>query len=143
MEKIIAKDWLNRANNLNIKINNKNELIIMWREQKHSISPIVASNAVGGIHNKVKDLLLKIADKNTEIEQDIITLTEIKLEISNMIKNVPDEMQQVILEQRYVLCKDWPEIEQSINYQKSHLHNIHNNALLEIEQLLKHWTVLE
>lgn len=130
-----AKKWLNRANELDKKIQSKSEIVFQLRQQLNKISSFEPPITDG--KNKVQEMMQKISDKCLQISADIKTQLDIRFEIIDLIKTIDNDNQQLVLEQRYVLGKSWREIEKFLNYGHTQISKFHSQGLLKIEKLLK------
>lgn len=136
-----VKEWLLRAYKIDQQIASKYEQIEMWRSlaAKLSSSTIKVQITKNGNNvNKVEIYCIKIADAEAEIERQLSKLLDIKREISEAINKLESSTYRVLLEQRYILCKNWNEIAEFMHYDESYiLKKLHPLALREIEQFVK------
>ena len=67
-----------------------------------------------------------------EINRDIDKLVELKREIMEVIRAVPNAEYQTVLEKRYLCFSAWEQIAVDMNYSIQHIHRMHSAALKEI-----------
>jgi hypothetical protein len=125
-----AKQWLQRAYNIDRQIKSKQEMIQMWRGLAERITPTYQDTAIqsSGVSRTEKYLQL-IADAEAEVEQNLNTLIIIKKEIGSIIQLISNSNYKVLLEQRYILCKKWEDIADFMDYSTENIFKMHGDAL--------------
>lgn len=81
----------------------------------------------------MEDAIIKIIDLESEINQDMIQLVELKKDIIGRIKAVESTELQTVLELRYLSYMRWEEIAIELGYGIDNVFRLHRNALDEIE----------
>ena len=80
----------------------------------------------------MEDAIIKIIDLESEINQDMIQLVELKKDIIGRIKAVESTELQTVLELRYLSYMRWEEIAIELGYGIDNIFRLHRNALDEI-----------
>ena len=80
----------------------------------------------------MEDAVIQIIELETEINQDMIKLVELKKDIIRRIKAVESTELQTILELRYLSYMRWEEIAIELGYGIDNVFRLHRNALDEI-----------
>lgn len=134
-----AKAFMNRAYELERKIQVKKEQVRMYREIALNISP----NLTGMPRNPspsqspMANAIVKIADLEVSIKEDEQKLALIRIELLEVISEVPDISVQLLLMSRYLKDMRWEEIAKEMSYSKRHVYRIHGKALGEVDRILK------
>ena len=82
--------------------------------------------------SRLEDCIIKILDLEDELKADIAKLVNLKKEIMEVIKAVPNVEYQTLLEKRYLCFITWEQIAVDMNYSMQHVHRMHSTALKEI-----------
>lgn len=134
-----VKQWLSRAYKIDQQIQSKREQIEMWNTlaQKVTSDPSALPCSGGGFTSRVETYCIKIADAQTEIEKQIDELIDIKREIEDVVAKVEDRALRLLLEQRYLLCKDWEEIADFMGYCVDYVkRELHREALRAVRGII-------
>jgi len=130
-----AKEYLNQAYKLDLRIDTKIKQLDNLKDLA-----VKCTAALSGIpHNpsrsktRMADTIEKIVDLQNEINTDIDRLIDLKREIVQVIKSVPDPEQQTILEKRYLCYLSWEQIAVDMNYSIQHIFRLHDKALENIK----------
>ena len=129
-----AKDFLNQAYLLDQQIKSKSEQI----QSLNELATSCTATMTGMPHNpnrstsRMADAVVKIIDLQEEINRDIDKLVELKREIMEVIRAVPNAEYQTVLEKRYLCFSAWEQIAVDMNYSIQHIHRMHSAALNEI-----------
>ena len=78
------------------------------------------------------DIIAKIVDLQTEINNDIDHLVDLKRELVEAIKSVDDTEYKILLELRHLCFKTWEQIAVEMNYQVRNIYTLHNKALKKV-----------
>ena len=81
----------------------------------------------------MEDCICKIIDLESEINQDMIQLVELKKDIIGRIKAVESTELQTVLDLRYLSYMRWEEIAIELGYGIDNVFRLHRNALDEIK----------
>ena len=84
-------------------------------------------------HSRLEDAVIQMIELETEINQDMIKLVELKKDIIRRIKAVESSELQTVLELRYLSYMRWEEIAIELGYGIDNVFRLHRNALDEIE----------
>lgn len=82
--------------------------------------------------SRMEDAVVKIVDLESEINQDMIQLVELKKDIIGRIKAVESTELQTVLGLRYLSYMRWEEIAIELGYGIDNVFRLHRNALDEI-----------
>ena len=135
-----AKEWLNRGDEIN-----KNGRA-MLEEQAEMSSMIHGIQAVkfegervqGGKKRRPDDLIVKYADYEHRLDEEIDRLVDIKKEIFFVIRQVKDNRLRALLIRRYLRFNTWEQIAEHLDVSVRGIHKgMHPRALKEIEKILK------
>lgn len=136
-----VKEWLNRAYKIDQQIRSKQEQIEMWRTlaTKVTSDPTKLPVSGGGYSNRVENYGIKIADACAEIDGQLQDLVETKREIGLFIQRIYSTTSRVLLEQRYLVCKNWADIADFMGYTEQYIkQDLHRIALAEAREIFTH-----
>ena len=130
-----AKEYLSQARSIEFKLK-------IMAEQLQSLKDI-AENVTSSL-----DDMPKAASPNIQSMEDaIVRMVDLKdimrselsrlAEINDTISTIPDPFQQAVLVKRYLKYLRWSDVALELHISKSHVYRLHNNALIEIEKILK------
>ena len=121
-----AQEYFNQAYKLDQRINSKIEQLAKLKATATYTgmphSPNKGSQTMANTIDRIIDL-------QNEINQDIDTLVDLKMELRSVIEAVDSTEYQLILEERYLNWKSWEQIAVSLGYTLRHLHRLHREAL--------------
>ena len=130
-----AKKYLSQAFGLNQRIESKlgqiEELHDLATKATVTYSDMPKNPNRG--HSRMEDCICKIIDLESEINQDMIQLVELKKDIIGRIKSVESTELQTVLELRYLSYMRWEEIAIELGYGIDNVFRLHRNALDEIK----------
>lgn len=134
-----AREFLNQAYKLDQRINSKLEQVSVLNDLA-----LKATNTITGMpHNpnrsgsRVADAIAKIVDLQDEINHDVDTLVDIKLEIMHVIKAVENVDCQLLLEMRYLCYRSWEQIAVDMDYSIDNVFKVHRRALQLVRDILE------
>lgn len=129
-----AKEYLMQARYLDMRITSKTQQIASLNELATRCTGIFSDMPKNPNHDisHVEDCILKIIDLQESIKKDIETLVDLKSEIMEVIKAVPNIEYQTLLEKRYLCFITWEQLAVDMNYSIQHIHRMHSKALQEI-----------
>ena len=125
------KEYLGQAYRLDQRINSKLEQL----ESLNSLAMKCTLSHTGMPKNPthstsmMAEIVAKIVDLQSKINQDIDLLVDLKSEIVRVIKNVNRAEYQTLLELRYLCFKTWEQIAVDLNYSIDNVYRIHRKAL--------------
>lgn len=135
-----SKEYLLQARFLDASIRTKVEQIEALNDLATSCTAVISDMPRnpnrGG--SKMADAVMKIIDLQEEIKNDMIALVNLKHEIMDVIKAVSSLELRTILEKRYLSFISWERIAVELGYSIQHTYRLHDMALKEVEEILKH-----
>jgi len=135
-----AKEYLSQAIWLDKVINNKIEQQESIRALAEKVTVNFTQEKVSGgkgITSPMEEATIKLIDLSHEINDDIDRLIDLKKEILNVINEIDDFRYKLLLEMRYINCKDWDEVANTLGYDTRYILKLHGRALKEIDEILK------
>lgn len=131
------KYYLREVRRLDNLVDAKIEQINNLKSLMTQISPSVDSERVqtSKTNDKMAAGIAKIVDLETELNQEVVKLVELKRKIIKEIDSVPNEDHRLILTLRYLNYKTWEQIAVEMNYSYRNIHYLHKDALIEFESL--------
>ena len=75
---------------------------------------------------------MKIVDLETELQNDVNRLVDLKEEIMTVVKAVDNIECQTLLELRYLCFKSWEQIAVDMGYNVRHIYRLHDEALQKV-----------
>ncbi|OCA97857.1 DUF1492 domain-containing protein [Clostridium beijerinckii] len=126
-----AKEYLAQAYRIDQRINSKLEQIVSLRELATKATSTLSDTPPSGTRNvhSMEDTITKMIDLEDEINRDIDTLVDLKIEFVAIIKKISNPEYQTLLELRYLCFKTWEQIAVDMGYDLRYIHKIHNRAL--------------
>lgn len=85
--------------------------------------------------HKMEDIILRIVALESEIQDDLEYLIELKEKATHMIKKVKNVEHRTLLEERYLNFKTWEQIAEDLQYSVRQVYRMHGEAILECEKL--------
>lgn len=135
-----SKEYLLQARFLDASIRTKVEQIEALNDLATSCTAVISNMPKnqnrGG--SRMADAVMKIIDLQEEIKNDMIALVNLKREIMDVIKAVSSLELRTILEKRYLSFISWERIAVELGYSIQHTYRLHDMALKEVEEILKH-----
>lgn len=132
------KEYFQQGFKLNERIKSKLEQVEELRAMAEKTTQVISDMPKGpSPGSRMEDLVIKIADLTAEIAKDASKLVDLKAEMITVIHSIPDTGAQLVLEQRYLLYKDWKSISDATGYDERTLYRIHGKALLAAEPAIK------
>ena len=106
------KEYLSQAYRIDQRINSKMEQVSSLHALATKATATVSDMPSGGAKNihKMENIIIKIADLENEINEDIDELVDLKIAITKLIKGVDNQEHQTLLELRYLCFKTWEQI---------------------------------
>lgn len=119
LEQLEIKHWLNRAFYADKKIKVLKMRVEQCRERAQSVSICWEGNDKGksdGSKNGTENALMRLADTEMKLTQQIIELLDITDEISEAISKLNDNDLETVLIHRYILFHTVEETAELMNY---------------------------
>ena len=134
-----AKEYLKQARYLDIRIESKKEQLVSLNDLATKCTSVYSDmpKSPNRGTSRMEDVILKIIDLEDEISDDMNLLVELKKEIMETIKMVPNTELQALLEKRYLCHTSWEQIAVDMNYSIQHIHRMHNAALKEVAAIIE------
>jgi len=129
-----AKEYLSQAYRIDQRINSKLEQVMALRDLlgKANVTLTGMPKAPTPNPHSMEDIIVKMVDLESEINDDIDTLVDLKSEIMRCIKRVDNPEHQTLLELRYLCFKRWENISAEMGYSLRRIYELHNMALEQI-----------
>lgn len=135
-----SKEYLLQARFLDASIRTKVEQIESLNDLATSCTAVISDMPRnpnrGG--SKMADAVMRIIYLQEEIKNDMIALVNLKREIMDVIKAVSSLELRTILEKRYLSFISWERIAVELGYSIQHTYRLHDMALKEVDEILKH-----
>ena len=129
-----AKQWLNRAKNIDREIDG---LILALNETRSRVLNITQT-LTGDVVQSTKDphKFDRVVELENIIDRKIDELLRVKAEIEIGIGKLNDNRYREILRKRYLLNMTFEQIAVSMNYSWRHTCTLHGRALLMMEEVI-------
>ncbi len=129
------KEYLSQAYRIDQRINSKLEQVVCLRELATKATSTLSDMPSSGTRNihSMEGIIAKMVDLETEINQDIDTLVDLKREIVSLIKQIQNTEYQTLLELRYLCFKTWEQIAVDLGYSSKHVFYLHDKAVALIQ----------
>lgn len=101
------------------------------RDNAGKVTPAYSLEQGGGsgAGQKLENCVVKIADMEAVIQDDMAQLVDRLREVRALIGLVDDEKQKLVLRLRYLNYQSWEKIAANLGYSWSGVHRLHSNAL--------------
>lgn len=128
------KTYLERYRKADQEIDRLCEELSRWRARATKITPTLET--VGGHRDSrlVETAVEKILVIEEEINDRIDEALEIKQQVVDAIKTVPDQTLQMVLSQRYILGKTWEQVAAALHFSWRQIVRLHEKALVAIDE---------
>lgn len=83
--------------------------------------------------SKIEDLVIRIEDKQREINRDIDRLVDLKSDAEKQFRHLEPE-QALIMNLRYLECLSWDDVAERTHFSLRHVYRIHGEALQELSE---------
>lgn len=130
-----TKEYLGQAYKIDRRIDSKLEQLESLHALVTKTGSAISDMPRGGgrdVH-RMERTLVKIADMENEVREEMELLVDLKAEIMERIGRVPDGEQRTLLEQRYLCFKTWEQIAVQMGYHIRHVYRLHAEALESIK----------
>jgi DNA-directed RNA polymerase specialized sigma24 family protein len=129
------KEYLSQYRDADREINAKLEQIRRLKELATKTTQVITSDRVqSSPENKIERICAKIADMETEVDEEVDRLHDVKTKVERAISSVPDASQRAVLTRRYINGERWEEIAVKLNYHYRWVLELHGRALQAIKQ---------
>lgn len=129
------KEYLGQAYRIDQRIDSKMEQILSLRMLSTKAGSTI-SDMPGGSGNlhKMENIICKIVDLENNINDDISSLVDLKVEITKLITGIENKEHQTLLELRYLCYKTWEQIAVEMGYNVRHIYRLHESAVAQISK---------
>jgi hypothetical protein len=126
-----TKDYLSQAYRIDQRINSKLAQVMSLRDLLGKATGTLSGAPKAATPNphSMEDTIAKMVDLESEINDDIDALVDLKTEIMHRIKRVENTEYQTILELRYLCFKRWEVIAVELGYDLRYVYKLHDQAL--------------
>lgn len=135
-----AKEYLSQAYHLDQRINS----LIAQEDSLNGLATKCTSVMTGMPHSpnhgtsSMENAIVKIVDLQHEINDEIDRLVDLKVEIATVIHSMDNPEYSLLLEQRYLCFRTWPEIASQLGYSLRHTQRLHEEALANVQFEKRH-----
>ena len=135
-----AKELLEQIKNLDYKIKLLTERI---EELERMLQPGIEYNKIGGAprdsyHPDTRvNIIYKLSDTKEDLIERRAELFTIKSQLTKAIAKMNNKSHMEVLVRRYFNNQSWHTISKQMGYAISHLHRLHNQAIDELDEILK------
>lgn len=133
-----AKEYLEQVHRFNQQIVSKKAELESYRELSLSISGggfEQSYNASRNTSAPFERYSNKIMDLEREIQEDMVTLGNMKFEVGLEIDKLECANERLVLRYRYLMLMTWGEVAKKLNYTKRWVLRIHDKAMFNFEKL--------
>ena len=133
-----AKEYLGQAYRLDQRITSKLQQIESLRSLTERVTVAYGGEVVSHTRNvtSLQDAIDRLMEAEGELNHEIDKLVETKIEISNVISQVPNESYRLILEKRYLCYLPWEQIAADLNISRRWVHIQHDRAINVVDRLI-------
>lgn len=125
--------YLEQYKYLDKEIERKLKTLEDWKSKLYNVTATMSDMpSAGKVTDKISSGVATIDEIESNINQDIDALIELRKEIENKINVVEDLKLGELLKCRYLDCKTWEEIAYKNNYTWQWAHRLHERALDKI-----------
>ena len=134
-----AKQYLARLSTLDMQARSKGEVLEQLRslEEKVNATLTDASKENVSTLNKRESVLLKIAQLEEEIINDMDMLVTLSADAYRSIQGVDDDICRVVLEKKYLEHEQWEDIALDLCMSVRTVHRIHGEALQRLARIME------
>jgi len=134
-----AKEYLEQIEWYDILVNSRLEERARLREMATKITPSMDISGVcgGGMHNKIENASVKLADLEREIDADTDTFVDLKREAEMLMKRVRNKDYMKILRKRYFEYKSFATIGGEMHICERAASKLNGRALQVYEKILE------
>ena len=137
--KMTAKEFLGQAYRLDQRITSKLQQIESLRCLTQKVTQAYGGEAVSRTRNvsSLEDSILRLMEAEEELNRQIDTLVDTKIEIGKLIDRVHNETYRLILDKRYLCFMNWDRIAEELHYSRRWVLSRHERALEVADKLLR------
>ena len=129
-----TKEYLSQAYRIDQRIDSKLEQVLSLRVLLGKATATLTDTPRPATLDprSMEEVVAKMVDLESEINEDIDTLVDLKQEITRVIKGVENPEHQTLLELRDLCFKRWEDIAVEMGYSPRRLYELHELALGQI-----------
>ena len=129
-----TKEYLSQAYRIDQRIDSKLEQVLSLRALLGKATATLTDTPRPATLDprSMEEVVAKMVDLESEINEDIDTLVDLRQEITRVIKGVENSEHQTLLELRYLCFKRWEDIAVEMGYSPRRLYELHELALGQI-----------
>ena len=133
-----AKEHLNQARWLDEHINTKLDDVSRLRSMAQRITASYDHEPVSHTRNvtSMQDAIIRLMEEEEKLNADIDRLVDLKREINSVLRQIDDPDSQMLLELRYLCCRSWEEIAQTMHINIRTAYRLHGSALRRVDEVL-------
>lgn len=133
-----AKLYLQEIRKLDRKIENKQMELEHLRALLESVTPKLKEvNVQSSLEkDRMGDNIIKIMELQDQINKDIDSFVDRKLEAIRLINELEDDESVNLLIRRYVAYEEWEDIANALHYSRQWVDKKHGLALLELQKII-------
>lgn len=136
-----GKEYLMQIRNIQVKVNIiRNEIEVIKAKlgyQSPGFDSIGSHPKNSYVEDKTTRLVLRLSEKQKELEEELIRLEEKKAEIKAVLFQLDNPLEIEVLYRRYFLCEKWDEIRDGISFADRQPFRIHDSGIEKIEKIIK------
>lgn len=89
------------------------------------------------VEDKTTRLVLRLSEKQKELEEELIKLEEKKAEIKTVLFQLDNPLEIDVLYRRYFQMQKWDDISESLLYNKRWIIRLHDSGVKKIEKSIE------
>ncbi len=139
-----VKEYLGQAYRIDQRINSKLEQITSLRGLATKATSTFSDTPQNNTRNiqSMECIITKMIDLESQINNDIDTLVDLKRDIMLVIRQIKNLEYQTLLELRYLCFKTWEQIAVDMGYDLRWLYRLHNKATEVVGHILQKETAV-
>lgn len=126
-------NWLKKYRLIDLEISRKLEERDLWRARAEKITPSLTGMPQGGGEDQIQSAVEHIWELDQEINRKTDALIDLRREIEEAIRSIPDETERLVIEYKYIDNKRWEQIAIDLHYTYRHITRMHGWAIQKIE----------
>lgn len=131
-----AKEYLNQARTIDKERRVKETELQLLRADAQTLqSPQWGVRVKSSRLNESMAIIDRIADTETEIENEINSLLDLKNEIRGKIGQLSQAEYRIVLTDYYINIKDWKDVATDNGYSERQTYRLHGDALNEFRRI--------
>lgn len=137
-KEVDIKEYLKEISRLKVLISQKQEVLRMLNSQAEYKGNSYGENSGGssGTSDRM-DLLMKICDREKELDKQLDTYTSMLTEAMAYIDKLTNPLQIQVIYLRYLQSKSWAEISIETGRDLRQVFRLHGRALAELDKIVK------